>query len=62
MRDLAHRAGVSLGAVNRLEAGGTASRNATASKIVSAFEAEGVELMADDARTGAVLVYARRAG
>jgi hypothetical protein len=35
-------------------------REATASKIVAAFEAEGVELVAGDDRTGAVLVYARR--
>ncbi len=60
MRDLAERSGVSLGAVNRLEGGETASRGATAAKIVAGFEAHGVELVAGDDRTGAVLVYARR--
>lgn len=62
MRDLADRAGLSLGAVNRLEGGETAPRGTTAAKIVAAFEAEGVELVADEERTGAVLVYARRRG
>lgn len=60
MRDLADRAGVSLGAVNRLEGGETASRGGTASKIVAGFEAHGVELIAEEERTGAVLTYARR--
>lgn len=62
MRDLAERAGVSLGAVNRLEGGETASRGATAARIVAAFNAEGVELVADEERTGALLVLARRSG
>lgn len=62
MRDLAERAGVSLGAVNRLEGGESNSRGATAAKIVAAFGAEGVELVADAERTGAVLVYAARTG
>jgi len=60
MRDLAERAGISLGAVNRLEGGETASRGATAAKILAAFAAEGVELVAEGGRTGALLVYARR--
>lgn len=63
MRDLAERAAVSLGAVNRLEGGATAPRGATAKKIIAAFDAEGVELVAAEDRTGAVLHYAaRRAG
>lgn len=61
MRDLAERAGVSLGAVNRLEGGETASRGTTADKIAAAFVAEGVELVATEDRTGAVLIYARNA-
>lgn len=59
MRELAERAGVAWTTINRLEAGASA-RDATAAKIVAAFEAEGVELVADAERTGAVLVYARR--
>jgi len=59
MRDLAERAGVSLGAVNRLEGGETASRGTTAEKLIAAFVAEGVEIIADADRTGAVLVTAR---
>jgi len=61
MRELAERSGVAWTTVNRLEAG-AAARDATAAKIVAAFEAEGVELVAEDGRTGAVLVYARRKG
>lgn len=59
MRDLAERSGVAWTTINRLEAG-AAARDATAAKIVAAFEAEGVELVADAERTGAVLVLARR--
>ena len=62
MRDLVEMAGVSLGAVNRLEGGATASRDATAAKILAAFAAHGVDVTADADKTGAVLVYARRAG
>lgn len=60
MRDLAERSGVAWTTINRLE-GGASARDATAAKIAAAFEAEGVELVADDDRTGAVLVYVRRA-
>jgi transcriptional regulator with XRE-family HTH domain len=60
MRDLAQHAGVSLGAVNRLEGGETASRGATAANIIAAFEAEGVEIVSAEDRTGAVLVFAQR--
>jgi transcriptional regulator with XRE-family HTH domain len=60
MRDLAERAAVSLGAVNRLEGGGSQSRDGTASKIIAAFEAEGVELITEEEKTGAILAYARR--
>lgn len=61
MRELAERAGVAWTTINRLEAGASA-RDATAAKIVAAFEAEGIELVADEGRTGAMLVYARRRG
>lgn len=59
MRELAERSGVAWTTVNRLEAG-AAARDATAAKIVAAFEAEGVELVGDTERTGAVLRLARR--
>ena len=59
MRDLAERAGVAWTTINRLEAG-TAAREATAGKLVAAFASEGVELIADQDRTGACLVHARR--
>lgn len=61
MRELAERSGVAWTTVNRLEAGASA-RDATAAKILAAFEAEGVELTTDADRTGAMLVYARRRG
>lgn len=60
MRELAERSDVAWTTINRLEAGASA-RDATAAKIVAAFAAEGVELTVDAERTGAVLVYARRA-
>ena len=60
MRDLAEHAGVSLGAVNRLEGGDTSSRGGTAAKIIAALEAKGVEIVSAEDRTGAVLIYARR--
>jgi hypothetical protein len=59
MRDLASEAGVSLGAINRLECGSDA-RTATVEKIVAAFAAHGVDLIADATRTGAVLELTRR--
>lgn len=59
MRDLAERSGVAWTTINRLEAGATA-REATAAKIVAAFEAEGVDLVGGADRAGAVVVYARR--
>lgn len=59
VRDLAERAGVSFTTVNQFE-NGRPMRDSTAAKIVAAFEAEGVELVSDAERTGAVLVLARR--
>ena len=59
LETLADRSGVSFGTLTRFE-NGRPMRDSTAVKIVAAFEAEGVELVADEARTGAVLVYARR--
>ncbi len=54
MRDLAERSGVAWTTINRLEAGAGA-RDATAAKIIAAFEAEGVELVAEETRTGALV-------
>lgn len=59
MRDLAERSGVAWTTINRLEAGSD-GRASTASKIVAAFAAEGVDLIGDDIRTGAILVFAQR--
>lgn len=59
MRDLAARSGVAWTTINRIEAG-EAAREATAAKILAAFDAEGVELVTADDRTGALLVYAHR--
>lgn len=60
MRDLAGAARVSLGAVNRFESGACEPRRSTMERISAAFAAEGVDLVAEPDRTGAVLVYARR--
>ena len=59
MRDLADKSGVSWTTINRLEAG-AAPRLATAAKITAAFAAEGVELVLEPSRAGAVIVHARR--
>lgn len=59
MRELGERAGVAWTTINRLEAG-VGAREATAEKILAAFAAEGVELVTDDDRTGAVLICAKR--
>ncbi|WP_339929486.1 helix-turn-helix transcriptional regulator [uncultured Brevundimonas sp.] len=54
MRDLAEHSGVAWTTINRLEAGAGA-RDATAAKILAAFEARGVELLHTDHRTGATV-------
>jgi transcriptional regulator with XRE-family HTH domain len=59
LQDLAARTGISYESLSRFE-NGRPVRDSTAAKIVAAFEAEGVELIADEERTGAVLVFARR--
>ena len=59
IRDLMREANVSPNTVTSLE-GGKAIKADTVAKITAAFEAHGVELVADDDRTGAVLVYAKR--
>lgn len=59
LQDLAARTGISYESLSRFE-NGRPVRDSTAAKIAAAFEAEGVELISDKERTGAVLVFARR--
>jgi len=59
VRDAAAAAGIAWTTVSQFE-NGRPMRDSTMSKLVEAFEAHGVELVADDERTGAVLIYARR--
>lgn len=59
LKDLAEKAGVSFTTISQFE-NGRPSYGSTAAKLAAAFEAHGVELVADDDRTGAVLVYAKR--
>ena len=61
VRELAAEAGVAWTTVSQFE-NGRPMRESTAAKIVAAFAAHGVELIADNDRTGAVLIYARRRG
>jgi transcriptional regulator with XRE-family HTH domain len=61
VRELAAAAGVSWTTISQFE-NGRPLRDSTSAKVVAALEAEGVELVADENRTGAVLVYARRRG
>ena len=60
LEDLAKASGVAFGTLSRFE-NGRPVRAATAAKIIAAFDAGGVDLITGDDRTGAVLVYARRA-
>jgi transcriptional regulator with XRE-family HTH domain len=59
LKDLAERAGVAFTTISQFE-NGRPSYGSTAAKIAAALEAHGVEVIADEERTGAVLVYARR--
>jgi transcriptional regulator with XRE-family HTH domain len=59
LKDLAAKAGVAFTTISQLE-NGRPAYGSTAAKVVAAFEAEGVELVTADDRTGAVLVYAQR--
>ena len=59
LQDLAQRSCVTFETLSRFE-NGRPLRDSTAAKIVAAFEAEGVELISEEKRTGAVLVFARR--
>ena len=62
MRDLAATAAVAIGTVQSFEAGEKTPHGATLAKLVAAFGAHGVEVIGDDDRTGAVLVFSRRDG
>lgn len=59
LQDLAKASAVSFETLSRFE-NGRPLRATTAARISAALEAQGVELVADDDRTGAVIVYARR--
>lgn len=59
LKDLAEKAGVAFTTISQFE-NGRPSYGTTAAKISAAFESEGIELVADDERTGALLIFARR--
>ncbi len=61
LKDLAARAGVAFTTVSQLENGRPAYPS-TGGKIIAAFKAAGVDLVANSEQTGALLVYARRGG
>jgi transcriptional regulator with XRE-family HTH domain len=61
VRDLAAAAGIAWTTVSQFE-NGRPLRPSSAAKIEAALAAEGVELVADADKTGAVLVFARRRG
>lgn len=56
LKDLAEKAGVAFTTISQFE-NGRPAYGTTAEKIAAAFVAEGVELIADADRTGALLVY-----
>ena len=59
VRELGAAAGVAWTTVSQFE-NGRPLRQSTAAKIMAAFADQGVELVTDEDRTGAVLIYARR--
>jgi transcriptional regulator with XRE-family HTH domain len=59
LENLAEAAGVGLMTISAFERGRPAY-GSTKAKLVEAFEREGVELILEEARTGAALVMARR--
>lgn len=59
LQDLARAAGMTYESLSRFENGRT-MRDANAAKIAQAFEAEGIELILEEDRTGAILVHARK--
>ena len=59
LKDLAEQSGIYFTTISQFE-NGRPPYGSTLAKILTAFEAHGVELIDDDERTGAVLVYARR--
>ena len=60
LKDLAERSGLAFTTISKFE-NGRRSYGSTAAKIAAAFEAAGVEVVNAEDRTGAILVYARRA-
>ncbi|WP_269514901.1 helix-turn-helix domain-containing protein [Brevundimonas subvibrioides] len=61
LQDLAHATGLTYESLSRFE-NGRVMRDANAAKIAQAFEVEGIELIIEADRTGAVLVHARKRG
>ncbi len=59
LKDLAERSGVSFTTISQME-NGRSPYLSTVAKIIAAFEAEGVEIVNTEDRTGAVLVFVRR--
>lgn len=59
LQDLARASGLTYESLSRFE-NGRAMREANAAKIAQAFEAEGIELILEEDRTGAILVHARK--
>lgn len=59
LKDLAQKSGVSFTTISQLE-NGRPPYKSTVAKIVAVFEAEGVEIVSAEDRTGAVLVFAQR--
>lgn len=61
LQDLARASGLTYESLSRFE-NGRAMRDANAAKIAQALEAEGIELILEEDRTGAILVHARKRG
>ncbi len=59
LKDLAEKAGVAFTTISQFE-NGRPAYGSTGEKIAAAFEAEGVDLILEEDRTGAILVRARR--
>lgn len=59
LQDLARATGLSYESLSRFE-NGRALRKTNAAKVAGVFEEQGVELILEEDRTGAVLVHVRR--
>ena len=59
LADLARASGIAAGTLSRFE-NGRPIRTGTSSKLITSFAAQGVEIVREKDRTGALLIYARR--